>query len=88
MCSAVAGVVRRPGGASGGVTAGYVIDVASNRVILDGVCMPHSTRLDGDLLILLEGGAGRLGFVGLSSPKFTPVAFCPGLARELALADC
>ena len=42
-----------------------MIDVDSDAVILDGLCMPHSPRLDGNRLWLLEGGAGRLGFVEL-----------------------
>jgi uncharacterized protein (TIGR03032 family) len=64
---------------------GCVIDVDSGAVILDGLCMPHSPRLDGNRLWLLEGGAGRLGFVDLAAGEFTPVTFCPGFVRGLAL---
>jgi uncharacterized protein (TIGR03032 family) len=64
---------------------GCAIDVDSGAVIVDGLSMPHSPRLDGKRLWLLEGGAGRLGFVDLAAGAFTPVAFCPGFARGLAL---
>jgi uncharacterized protein (TIGR03032 family) len=64
---------------------GCVIDVDANRIILDGLCMPHSPRLDGNLLWLLEGGAGRLGFVDVAAGTFTTVTFCPGFTRGLGL---
>jgi uncharacterized protein (TIGR03032 family) len=73
---------------------GCVIDVDSGAVILEGLCMPHSPRLEGNRLWLLEGGAGQLGFVDLpvrriENPSygggFTPVTFCPGFTRGLAL---
>jgi uncharacterized protein (TIGR03032 family) len=41
-------------------TQGYLIDVASNRVVLHGMAMPHSPRLHQQQLIWLESGERTL----------------------------
>ena len=48
--------------------------------------MPHSPRLHGGRLWLLNSGAGELGTVDLTRKTFEPRAFCPGFARGLAFA--
>jgi len=65
---------------------GIVIDVASGEIVAEGLSMPHSPRLHGGKLWLLNSGAGEFGFVNLASGRFEPVAFCPGYARGLAFA--
>ncbi len=65
---------------------GVVIDIASGEIIADGLSMPHSPRLHGGSLWLLNSGTGEFGFVDLASGRFEPVAFCPGYARGLAFA--
>jgi uncharacterized protein (TIGR03032 family) len=45
--------------------------------------LPHSPRLHGGRLWLLNSGAGEFGFIDVSSGKFESVAFCPGYARGL-----
>lgn len=69
---------RRDGG-------GVVIDVASNTIICTGLSMPHSPRLFNKKLWILNSGTGELGFVDTDKKAFTPVTFCPGFARGLAL---
>ena len=66
---------------------GVVIDVARNEVICDGLSMPHSPRLSGDVLWLLNSGEGELGFIDLATKEKTyqPHVFCPGFTRGLAL---
>jgi uncharacterized protein (TIGR03032 family) len=66
---------------------GCVIDVETGEVMAGGLCMPHSPRLAENRLWLCEGGAGQFGFIDLDERKFTPIAFCPGFARGLALVD-
>jgi uncharacterized protein (TIGR03032 family) len=66
--------------ASGGV----VIDAPSQEVVAEGLSMPHSPRLQGGRLWLLNSGAGEFGFVDLDACAFEPIAFCPGYARGLA----
>lgn len=69
---------------------GIVVDVASNRIICEGLSMPHSPRVHNGALWVLNSGTGELGKVtdfkrGLG--KFEPIAFCPGFLRGLAFYD-
>ena len=63
---------------------GVVIDIESGDIVVSGLSMPHSPRLQGGKLWLLNSGTGELGFVEPGSGRFEPVAFCPGYARGLA----
>jgi uncharacterized protein (TIGR03032 family) len=65
---------------------GIVIDIASDKIVCDGLSMPHSPRLHEGRLWLLNSGTGELGFVDLDAHRFKPIAFCPGYARGLAFA--
>jgi uncharacterized protein (TIGR03032 family) len=64
---------------------GCVIDVSRNQVVARGLSMPHSPRLAGERLWLLDSGTGHFGYLDLERGKFERVAFCPGYARGLAL---
>jgi uncharacterized protein (TIGR03032 family) len=68
---------RRGGG-------GIVIDAETNEIVCSGLSMPHSPRLHGGKLWLLNSGAGEFGYLDMKAGKFVPVAFCPGYARGLA----
>ena len=46
--------------------------------------MPHSPRLHGGKLWLLNSGEGQFGWVDTSTGTFNPIAFCPGYPRGLA----
>jgi uncharacterized protein (TIGR03032 family) len=63
---------------------GVVMDVTTNEVVAEGLSMPHSPRLHGGRLWVLNSGAGQLGYVDLRGGKFEPVAFVPGYGRGLA----
>ncbi len=63
---------------------GCVIDVESNEVIATGLSMPHSPRVVGDKLWLLNSGTGHFGFIDRTTGKFERVAFCPGYLRGLS----
>ena len=63
---------------------GIVIDVRTNDIVLSGLSMPHSPRLHGGKLWLLDSGNGQFGYVDLARGKFEPVAFCAGYARGMA----
>jgi uncharacterized protein (TIGR03032 family) len=65
---------------------GIVIDVAGNKIVAQGLSMPHSPRLDNGRIWLLNSGTGEFGLVDLKSGRFESVAFCPGYARGLAIA--
>jgi uncharacterized protein (TIGR03032 family) len=67
-------------------TGGVVIDVAGGATICRGLSMPHSPRLHGGRLWLLESGTGQLQTL---DPPFergqrTVVAELPGFTRGLA----
>lgn len=64
---------------------GILMDVTDDRVILDGLSMPHSPRAWGDRLFLLESGRGRLVEVDQATAKYEDLAFCPGFLRGMAL---
>jgi uncharacterized protein (TIGR03032 family) len=63
---------------------GVLIDVETDRIVCDGLFMPHSPRLWGDALYLVESGRGYLVKVDRQSGRREDVAFCPGFARGLA----
>jgi uncharacterized protein (TIGR03032 family) len=63
---------------------GAVIDIASGRIVCEGLSMPHSPRWHDGRLWLLNSGAGDFGYVDFASGKFVAVARCPGFARGLA----
>jgi uncharacterized protein (TIGR03032 family) len=62
---------------------GVVIDVAADEIICRGLSMPHSPRLHGGRLWLLNSGTGEIGVLDASTGRFEPVAFCPGYLRGL-----
>jgi uncharacterized protein (TIGR03032 family) len=66
---------------------GVVIDVDEDRIVGDGLSMPHSPRVDDGNVWLLNSGTGHLCRLDLASGKREDVAFCPGFLRGLALVD-
>lgn len=75
---------------------GVVIDVETNKVVCEGLSMPHSPRWHGGKLYVLNAGTGEFGEVQLprtrakgkaAMGKFIPIAFCPGFLRGLAFKD-
>jgi uncharacterized protein (TIGR03032 family) len=67
---------------------GVVIEVATGRIVAQGLSMPHSPRLHRGRLWVLNSGTGELGWIDRDSDPetaFRPLAFCPGFARGLAL---
>ena len=63
---------------------GVVIETQSNDIVLDGLSMPHSPRLHGGRLWLIDSGRGELGYADLDRGCFQPVAFLPGYGRGLS----
>jgi len=65
---------------------GIVIDVKSNKIVCEGLSMPHSPRMHNGQLWLLNAGTGELGTVEFAKNgkgKFKPKTFCPGFLRGL-----
>lgn len=65
---------------------GAVLAVPSGEVVTTGLAMPHSPRVHGGQLFVLNSGWGRLEHVDPADGARTGVAALPGYARGLALA--
>jgi uncharacterized protein (TIGR03032 family) len=64
---------------------GVLIEVATNRIVTDQLSMPHSPRIDGDRVLVLDSGRGHLISVDPNTGKRTDIAFAPGFLRGMAL---
>jgi uncharacterized protein (TIGR03032 family) len=65
---------------------GCLLDVPSGEPILQGLCMPHSPRVHGGRLWVLDSGHGRLSTVDPAAGTIEPVAHLPGYTRGLSFA--
>lgn len=63
---------------------GMVIDVTEDKVVVDGLSMPHSPRVHGGALWVLEAGRGFLVRIDPQSGRREDIAFCPGFLRGLS----
>lgn len=66
---------------------GCLVGVRQHEVMIERLSMPHSPRLHGGQLWLLDSGRGYFGRVDLRRGIFEPLVFCPGYARGLAFVD-
>nr|WP_249123721.1 MULTISPECIES: TIGR03032 family protein [unclassified Bradyrhizobium] len=64
---------------------GVLMEVPSGRVLATGLCMPHSPRLIGDDLYILEAGTGTLLRINRANGARTPIVTLPGFARGVAV---
>ena len=67
------------------INGGCVMDITNNKIIADGLSMPHSPRWYQEKLWILNSGTGELGFIEKETGKFNPITFCPGYLRGLSL---
>ncbi len=65
-------------------TGGVLLSVPEGRVVLGGLCMPHSPRLIGGVLHVLNSGTGEVLRVDPLRGAAEVVARLPGYARGLA----
>ncbi|MDQ0507469.1 TIGR03032 family protein [Xanthobacter agilis] len=66
---------------------GVVIRVEDDAIVADGLSMPHSPRMYGGALWVLDSGRGYLVRIDPSTGAREDVAFCPGFTRGLAFHD-
>lgn len=64
---------------------GVVIDMLTDKILLDKLSMPHSPRWHDERLWLLDSGNGELVKLNPETGAKETVCFCPGYARGLAL---
>lgn len=81
------GASDEPGGwRKNKISGGQIMDITTNEVMVDGLCMPHSPRWYKDALWFLSSGSGQLMRM---KPGQAPevVAELPGFARGLDFID-
>jgi len=64
--------------------AGVLIDVVTDELIAEGLLLPHSPRVAGDAIYVLESGRAALVRLDRGSGRREDVMLCPGIARGLA----
>jgi uncharacterized protein (TIGR03032 family) len=64
---------------------GCLIEVPTGRVLVRGLALPHSPRVEGNRIFFLHSGQGELSTADPQTGQVTPVAPLPGIARGLAL---
>jgi len=65
-------------------SGGMIIDISDDRIVTEGLSMPHSPRLYRGQLWALDSGRGYLVRVDAAGGRCEKVAFCPGFLRGLA----
>ena len=65
-------------------TSGVVLDVATGQVVCRGLSMPHSPRLHGGRLWILNSGLESVGWVDPVTGKYECVENLPGYTRGLS----
>jgi uncharacterized protein (TIGR03032 family) len=68
-------------------TSGRVLDIASGESVTRGMAMPHSPRVRGGRLWVLNSGHGTLEVVDVKSGKRDVVTTVPGYTRGLAFHE-
>jgi uncharacterized protein (TIGR03032 family) len=66
-------------------TSGCLIDVQTNRVVADDFAMPHSPRVVGAGVLVLDSGRGTLVRVNPADGSRQTIADMPGYTRGLAV---
>ena len=66
-------------------TDGVLIDVQNNRTILSGLAMPHSPRMQGNLLYFLQSASGELSEYDPQNDRLRTVKKFDGFCRGLAI---
>ncbi len=66
---------------------GVLIDIETNTVLAEGMSMPHSPRIWGDVMYVLDSGRGYLVRIDRGTGARADLTFCPGFARGLAFVS-
>lgn len=81
------GASDEPGGwRKNKISGGQIMDLTTNEVLVDGLCMPHSPRWFNNALWFLSSGSGQLMRMELGKAPEV-VAELPGFARGLDFID-
>ena len=64
-------------------TGGILMDILSNKIVLEGLSMPHSPRIYNDQLYLLLSGTGEIVKVNTKTHKYDILKGLNGFARGM-----
>jgi uncharacterized protein (TIGR03032 family) len=64
---------------------GVLIEVETDRIVTDQLSMPHSPRVAGEQVFVLDSGRGQIVRVDPKTGAKTDIAFCPGFLRGMAI---
>eukprot|EP01028_Stygiella_incarcerata_P005399 TRINITY_DN2282_c0_g4_i2.p1 TRINITY_DN2282_c0_g4~~TRINITY_DN2282_c0_g4_i2.p1 ORF type:complete len:361 (-),score=-27.17 TRINITY_DN2282_c0_g4_i2:255-1337(-) len=62
---------------------GLLIDIKTNKILYEGLSMPHSPRWYNKKLYLLESGKGTISYFDFKKKKVIEIAKVPGFTRGL-----
>jgi uncharacterized protein (TIGR03032 family) len=68
------------------VDGGVLLDVTGSEVVASGLSMPHSPRVHGGRVWVLESARGEVCTVDIATGRTTTIAALPGFTRGLAFA--
>ena len=68
-------------------TGGMLMDIPTNKILLDNLSMPHSPRLYNDRLFLLESAKGELVEIDRNTMEKRTVVKLNGLVRGLSIVN-
>ncbi len=85
--TAMAQTDRAHGWREAAIDSGCVIDVPSGQTICRGLMMPHSPRIFGEGLLVLQSGLGQLIRVDPASGRWESIAALDGYVRGLAIHE-
>ena len=66
---------------------GILMSIPDNEIVLEGLAMPHSPRIVGDYLYLLESARGALVRIDRKTFEKETVVSLPGLVRGLSIVN-
>ena len=67
--------------------SGILMDIPANKIVLDGLAMPHSPRLHNGMLYILESAKGELVEIDPQTYSKRTVVKLTGLVRGLAVQN-
>ena len=65
---------------------GIIYDIVENKIVCDGLTMPHSPRWYNGKLYVLDAGTGYFGYVG-DDGKFVRKVWLPGYLRGMSFVN-
>jgi uncharacterized protein (TIGR03032 family) len=66
---------------------GIIYDIVEEKIVCDGLTMPHSPRWYNGKLYVLDAGTGYFGFVDMEKGKFIRQVWLPGYLRGMSFVN-